>query len=445
MDKFYFPEDFRFGVVTSAYQIEGAYNEDGKGLNIWDKFCKVPQKIANGDVGDTACDHYHRYKEDIKLMHDLGIKNYRFSISWTRIYPDGFGKINESGIKFYCELVDELIRNGITPMVTLYHWDLPQKLQEMGGWANREICSFFEAYADTTFKVLGDRVPFWITINEPSSIVAGGYMAGTHAPGEVNMKKALNAGENLLIAHGLAVRRYKKRNLKGKIGIALNEIYYEPDPDSKGAKMAVSMLDGLGNKFFLDVLFRGKYPRAISVFLSLFGLTKGLSKREFEITKTPMDFIGLNYYTRQVVKSWKLFNNPDIKNIINEKHITDMNWEIYPEGLYKLLMELKEYTSIPIYITENGAAFKDKIEDNKVHDNDRIEYIKKHFSSAEKAIKSGVNLKGYYLWSLLDNFEWTYGYSKRFGLVYIDFKTQERILKDSALWYSKFLKNPKGL
>lgn len=437
MEGLFFPKNFRFGIGTSAYQIEGAYNKDGKGLSIWDNFCLIPGKILNNDTGNIACDHYNRYKEDIELMRTLGIKNYRFSISWPRIFHDGFGKINEKGIRFYSNLVDELRKNDITPMATLFHWDLPQKLQDMGGWTNRLTCKYFEEYANTMFRKLGDRIPFWITINEPSSIVAGGYVTGIHAPGEKNMKKGLNAAENLLIAHGMAVQAYRKLNQGGKIGIALNEIYYEPFSNSPGDRMTAALLDGLSNKFFLDILFKGKYPGAISGFFKIFGLSKGLSKEELEIIKTPMDFLGLNYYTRHVVKHFKLFKNPDI---LDEKNLSDLKWDIYPEGLYKLLIEISNYTSIPIYITENGIAFEDKIKNGKIHDNERIDYIKEHIIYASKALKDGVNLKGYYIWSLLDNFEWSYGYSKRFGIIYVDFKTLNKTPKDSALWYRDFLK-----
>lgn len=440
MEGLFFPKDFRFGVSTSAYQIEGAYNKDGKGLSIWDNFCITEGRILNGDTGNIACDHYNRYIEDIELMRKLGIKNYRFSISWPRIFPDGFGSINTNGVKFYSKLVDELRKNEITPMATLFHWDLPKKLQDIGGWTNRLTCKYFKEYAITMFRELGDRVPLWITINEPSSIVAGGYVTGIHAPGEKNMKKGLNTAENLLIAHGMAVQEYRKTNPGGKIGIALNEIYYEPFSSSPGDRMAASLLDGLSNKFFLDILFKGKYPGAISGFLKLFGLSKGLSKEELEIIKAPMDFIGLNYYTRHVVKHFRLFKNSDIDILLDEKNLSDLKWDVYPEGLYKLLIELSNYTSIPIYITENGAAFEDIIQNDRIQDNERIKYIKEHILYASKAIKDGVNLKGYYIWSLLDNFEWSYGYSKRFGIIHVDFNTLKRTPKDSALWYRDFLK-----
>lgn len=433
-----FDNDFLFGTATASYQVEGAYNEDGRGMSIWDTFCRKNGKVFNGDTGDVACDHYHRYKDDIALMKKIGIKAYRFSIAWPRIFPEK-GKFNQMGLDFYKRLIDELLINNIIPCATIYHWDLPQWADDLGGWLNRDVVHWYGEYVEKIFKELGTYVPMWITLNEPwcSSIL--GYGTGEHAPGHKNFGEALTAAHHHLLSHGNAVRIFRDFNLKdSKIGITLNlnEVY--PETDSLDDKIAASIIDGYSNRWFLDPIFKGSYPDdMVKLFSSIFGSLDFIRNEDFNDISQKVDFLGVNYYTRAIVRKCvgELFN---VKYVDGPNKKTDMGWEISPESLYNLLTRLKnEYTKeLPIYITENGAALKDIIsDDGHIHDDERIEYLKLHLNEAYRFIKNGGNLKGYFVWSLMDNFEWAYGYSKRFGIIYVDYKTQKRILKDSAIWY----------
>ncbi len=442
MKKIIFPEGFIWGAATASYQIEGAWNEDGKGESIWDIVSHTPGKIKTGDTGDIACDHYHRYKKDVQLMKKLGLKAYRFSISWPRIFPSGIGKVNLKGLSFYDKLINELLENGIEPVVTLYHWDLPASLQKIGGWESSEVVDAYVNYATYMFNYFRDRVKTWITFNEPMVFTLGFYSMGILW--ERNIRGGIIASRNVNVAHAKAVEAYHLSACSdGKIGIALDSSPIYPKTDSSLDKMAVSIIDGVFNRLFLDPVLKASYPRDIlRVFKDIFNLPP-IPKEDLKLLKNnPIDFLGINNYSCKRVHAEKPEDLIDIETLLEQERIegreySEMGWEIYPEGLYDLLMRIdKDYKHPVIYITENGMAYKDdKIINGVVQDDDRLSYLKRHFEAAHQAIIDGVNLKGYFVWSLMDNFEWLEGYSKRFGLICIDYKTQERIWKKSALWY----------
>lgn len=443
MSKIIFPKDFVWGTATASYQIEGAFNEDGKGESIWDRFCHTPGKVENGDTGDTACDHYHLFEEDIKLMKQLGIQSYRYSISWPRIFPNGKGKPNQKGLDFYLRLTDKLLENGIQPAVTLYHWDLPQSLQDAGGWANTDTTDYFTDYSEYVFKNLGDMVNVWITHNEPWCTAFLGHLDGCHAPGIKDLQTALNTAHNLLLSHGKALKRYKEMNLKGKIGIALNLSTKYPVSQSIDDINATKHADGILNRWLLDPVLKGCYPVDIVEHYKASGIDTSFAKRDLDIISQPMDFLALNYYSVDFIKSEKSQVTSETIAKLENLERTDMNWMVYPEGLYDLLIRLdRDYGKIDLVISENGAAFKDILtEHGQVHDDRRLSYLHTHLSEAYRAIENGVNLKGYYLWSLMDNFEWNFGYSKKFGIVHVDLDTQKRTIKDSGLWYKNVIEN----
>lgn len=436
-----FPKDFLFGTATSSYQIEGAANEDGRTPSIWDTFSKTEGKTYNGDTGDIACDHYHRYKEDIGILKEIGVKAYRFSIAWPRIFPDR-GKFNPKGMDFYKKLIEELLKNDIIPVATIYHWDLPQWAGDLGGWLNRDSIYWYSEYSKKLFKEIGDMIPMWITHNEPWCASILSYGIGEHAPGHKDYREALIAAHHILLSHGEAVKIFRDMNIKeSQIGITLNLTPAYPASEREVDRLAAQYADGFSNRWFLDSIFKGDYPiDMIELYKKEIGEFDFIKSEDLGIISQPIDFLGINFYSRSIVK----YKEDTLLKGIGVEGTgakTDMGWEISPESLYDLLKRLdKEYTKIPIYITENGAAFKDIItEDGKVHDQERIKYIKEHLKYANKFIKEGGNLKGYFLWSFLDNFEWAYGYSKRFGIVYVDYKTQKRILKDSAIWYKEVI------
>jgi len=438
-----FPDKFLWGTATASYQIEGAWDEDGKGESIWDNFSHTPGKIYGEDTGDVACDHYHRYGEDVKNMKRLGLKAYRFSISWPRVIPEGKGKINKSGLDFYDRLVDELLKADIEPFVTLYHWDLPQALQERGGWKNRDTVGYFADYTALIAHKLKDRVYHWITHNEPWVTSFAGHAFGIHAPGIMDFSTALQVSHHLLLSHGRAVEVLKDLgNERTKIGITLNLHPAYPASQKKEDINAAKRYDGYLNRWFLSPVFKGAYPSDIWEYYQ--DKTPQILPGDMSVISRKLDFLGVNYYSRHIVKAdpkekiLKLsFSKPE------EAEYTDMEWEIYPQGIYDILKRVQnEYSPPAIYITENGAAFRDKVDkEGKVKDGQRISYLKEHFSFAHKAIEEGIKLKGYFVWSLMDNFEWAHGYSKRFGLIYIDYSTQKRILKESAHWYRKTIEN----
>lgn len=433
-----FPKDFIWGAATASYQIEGAWDEDGKGESIWDRFSHTPGKVLNGDTGDTACDHYHRWRKDIALMKDLGLNAYRFSTAWARILPDGRGKVNQAGIDFYSQLVDTLLETGITPFVTLYHWDLPQVLQDEGGWAHRMIVDAFVEYADVMTRALGDRVKHWTTFNEPWVSAFVGYKDGRHAPGHTSLDEAVAASHHLLLSHGRAVPVIRANCKDAHVGITLNLTPQVPASSSAADKEAARWVDGYINRWFLDPLTGRGYPQDMA---NSYGNPMNfVNDGDMEMIIAPIDFLGVNYYTRNIARSDKISeteNHP--QTVHREGAITEMDWEVYPQGLYNLLGRLHfEYSFPVIYITENGASFPDEVgADGEVHDPLRVSYIKEHLKKVNEAIRIGVPVKGYFVWSLLDNFEWGFGYSKRFGIVRVDFETQKRTLKSSAKWYRK--------
>ncbi|MBC7249467.1 MAG: beta-glucosidase [Anaerolineae bacterium] len=435
-----FPEGFVWGAATSSYQIEGAWDEDGKGESIWDRFCHTSGKVDNSDTGDVACDHYHRWPEDVALMKEIGLQAYRFSISWPRILPQGRGAINLAGLDFYDRLMDALLEAGITPFATLYHWDLPQTLQDHGGWPARPTAEAFVEYADVVSRRLGDRVKHWITLNEPFVSAFLGYLEGSHAPGHTDLDEMLAAAHHLLLAHGWAVPVIRRNSPQARVGIVLNLGPCIPASPSVADRAAAWREDGILNRWYLNPLAARGYPADI---VQHYGRPMDfVQANDLETIAVPLDFVGLNYYTRRIVRSNEV---PEAKNLPrtvfpNREH-TAMGWEVYPEGLYELLGRLHfEYRFPAIYITENGAAYADQVgSDGRVDDPQRVAYFKAHLKQAARAIRAGVPLRGYFAWSLLDNFEWAYGYSKRFGLIYVDFSTQQRILKSSAHWYRRVI------
>ncbi len=437
----HFPQDFVWGVATASYQIEGAFNEDGRGESIWDRFSKTPGKVLNGDNGDIACDHYHRYKQDIALTKELGVDSYRFSLSWPRILPEGTGAVNHTGLDFYKRVIEELLSRGVAPAVTLYHWDLPQVLEDKGGWLNRDIAKYFRDYAMIVFEGLGDVVSSWITLNEPWCSAFLGYGNGEHAPGMRDFPAHFTAAHHLLLGHGLALQGYRELNLPAGIGITLNLTPQYPVSQDPRDLAASQKADGFQNRWYLDPIFKGSYPEDMVDYLAF--VDGAVQAGDLELISKPNDFLGINFYSRTLISA-DAGGLPRTEN--PRRDVTAMGWEVYPEALYDLLIRVhQDYGPISLYITENGAAYDDAVEHGRIKDSRRREYLEKHFAQAARAIRAGVPLKGYYVWSLLDNFEWAFGYDRRFGIVYVDFATQERIFKDSAFWYQSFLRKRGGL
>ena len=435
-----FPPDFIWGAATASYQIEGAWDEDGKGESIWDRFSHTPGKIANGDTGDVAADHYHRWREDVALMKEIGLHAYRFSTAWPRLLPEGRGGVNPPGLDFYDRLVDGLLEAGIEPFVTLYHWDLPQALQDQGGWPARATAEAFVEYADLASRTLGDRVKHWITLNEPFVSAILGYLEGQHAPGHSDLDETLAAAHNLLLAHGWAVPVIRRNSPGAQVGIAPNLGGQFPASPSAADRAAAWRQDGVINRWFLDPLSARGYPADI---VRRHGRPMAfVQEGDLDAIATPLDFLGVNYYTRGVVRSTEV---PEAENaprtVFPSPDRTEMGWEVYPEGLYELLVRLHfDYGFPTLYVTENGAAYPDQNgPDGKVDDPLRVAFLKSHLGQAARAIAAGVPLRGYFAWSLMDNFEWAHGYSKRFGLIYVDYQTQRRILKTSAHWYRRVI------
>jgi beta-glucosidase len=433
-----FPTDFLWGAATSSYQVEGAAFEDDRGESVWDRFCRIPGKVLNGDNGDIACDHYHRYRQDISIMKELGLKSYRFSIAWPRIFPGGRGKVNTRGVDFYQSLVECLLQNDIEPFVTLYHWDLPQALQDMGGWGNRDTIGYFTEYAERMFTILGDRVKYWITHNEPSSAAFLGYGLGENAPGLEDLSLALQASHNILLSHAGTVQVFRSLVRRGKIGISLYLSPIHSCPES-GDHAAVRLVDGIYNRWFLDPVLTARYPAdMMDLFRKVFD-SPVINPGDMELLAlNPVDFVGVNYYTRIIVKKSESANLLGYDMVSpKESKYTSCGWEIHPEGLYELLERLKkDYGNPLVYITENGAAFRDdEYVGDTVLDFNRLDYMKKHLIKVNEAINDGARVAGYFAWSLLDNFEWAEGYSQRFGMVRVNYKTLERSVKSSGYWY----------
>lgn len=434
-----FPDGFVWGAATASYQIEGAVNEDGRSESIWDRFCHTEGKVLNGDSGDVACDHYHRWPEDIKLMQDIGIDAYRFSIAWPRILPDGRGRINEPGIAFYDRLVDGLLAAGITPWVTLYHWDLPQILEDQGGWPNRATAEAFAEYVDVITGRLGDRVKHWITLNEPWCSGFLGYLTGNHAPGRTNMADAMQAYHTLNLAHGLAVPIIRRNSPGAQVGITLNLAQTYPNSDSAADQAAARRFDDFMNGMFLGPLYGRGYPQA--TIDSLGDAAPRVEAGDLEIIAAPTDFLGVNYYTPNFIKDAPEQPGIQIEAVRREGEYTEMDWLVYPQGLRDLLVNVsRTYPTGPLYITENGAAYVDAPpQDGSVDDRQRVNYYARHLAACRDAIDAGAPLQGYFAWSLMDNFEWAYGYTKRFGITYVDYETQQRTLKESARWYGQVI------
>ncbi|MBN2184420.1 MAG: beta-glucosidase [Candidatus Krumholzibacteriota bacterium] len=442
-----FPEDFIWGVATSAQQIEGAYDEGGRGESIWDRFAAIPGRISDGSNANRACDHYHLWRGDVELMKWLGIGAYRFSISWPRILPHGSGKINEAGLDFYDSLVDALLKAGIKPFVTLYHWDLPQKLQDHGGWVSRDTAKAFIEYTAAVTDRLGDRVADWTTHNEPWCIANLSYEEGEHAPGHRDPAEALSAAHHVMLSHGWAVEEIRRRVPGSRAGIVLNLVPVEPASGSGKDHEAARWFDGKFNRWYLDPIFRGSYPEdAIRDRVARGHLANAelpfLKVGDLDIISVPIDFLGINYYSRVIMKAEQNSGAVEKKGAPSEE-LTDMGWEVYPEGLYKLLSRVsRDYDPKNIYITENGAAYSDgPDESGRIRDERRVEYFRGHIESVHRAVSDGIRLKGYFAWSLLDNFEWAHGYTKRFGLYWVDYDSLRRIPKDSAFYYREVIES----
>ena len=442
-DSYKFPDDFVWGTATSAYQIEGSPTADGAGRSIWHRFSHTPGNTWLDQTGDVACDHYRRYKDDVAIMAELGVTSYRFSIAWARIFPQGTGAVNKKGVDFYSRLVDELLKRGIRPNATLYHWDLPEALDDRGGWLNRDVADWFGEYATTMFDALGDRVEMWSTLNEPWVVTDGGYLSGVLAPGHSNLFEAPIATHNLLRSHGTAVERFRASNAAkyGTVGITVNLEPKYPASDSLEDLTAVRRADEYMNRQYLDPVFLGHYPEEMR---DIFGEAwPEWPDADMRLIKQPIDFLGVNYYTRRVEQY-----HPDhlplrTKHVPQPQHIeTATNWEVFPEALTKVLLWVTERYGRPaIYITENGAAFYDPPHtiDGKIEDPLRVEYYRQHLRAAHEAMTKGANLRGYYAWSLLDNYEWAHGYSKRFGIVHVDYETQQRTIKSSGRYYASVI------
>ena len=467
-----FPAGFRFGAATAAFQVEGAAAEDGRTPSIWDAFCRVPGAVANGDTGDVACDHYHRYRQDVALMRGIGLDTYRFSVSWARVRPDA-GALNPAGLDFYRRLVDELLDAGIMPWLTLYHWDMPQALEERGGWTSRESADLFTEYALDVHDALGDRVPVWTTLNEPWCSSFLSYTAGVHAPGRRSIAAGLTASHHLLLGHGQVIRELRSRDSSLNLGLTLNLTVADPhDPDDPADVDAARRIDGQFNRWFLDPVFRGAYPTDAIADISAVDpqavetFETAIRDGDLDVIAAPIDTLGVNYYHGELLSgreqeaplprseapvsietSSPFPSHAKIHWVDRDLPRTNMDWEVQPEGLTRLLVRVSdEYTAergIGLYVTENGASFDDHpVHEGgvtRVHDADRTAFLNSHLDAMLDAIDQGVDLRGFFYWSFMDNFEWAWGYAKRFGLVHVDYATQQRTIKDSGYAYADII------
>jgi beta-glucosidase len=430
-----FPEDFVWGVATSAYQIEGAWNEDGKGPSIWDTFVHAPGHVRGGATGDVACDHYHRWREDVDLLRRLGVRAYRFSVSWPRVLPLGRGVINAAGLDFYDRLVDELLQAGVEPWVTLYHWDLPQALQDEGGWPRRETAEAFADYAEVVARRLGDRVRWWLTVNEPSVAAVAGHFTGEHAPGLRDPWATLRAAHHLLLGHGLAVSSLRAAaRLPARVGLAAQMMPIHPASDRPEDRQAAQLLDALIHRVFLEPLFKGSYPQELWALVG--PLLPEVRPGDLEVVAAPLDFLGVNYYTRGLAR-----HNPAVPLQADLVPAGPLEWEMYPAGLEEVLDRVqRDYRPPLVVITENGRALDEPADVQGTPDDaPRIEYLEQHVGVVRRALARGVPVRGYFVWSFLDNFEWACGYQPRFGLVHVDFATLRRTPKASARWYRELV------
>jgi beta-glucosidase len=448
------PEGFLLGAATAAYQIEGAAKEDGRGPSIWDVFSHRPGAVLGGDTGDVACDHYHRMRDDVRMMADLGLGAYRFSVAWPRIMPEGRGQVNQAGLDHYRRLIEELLAHGIEPWLTLYHWDLPQALEDAGGWPERDTAGRFVDYAEVVHRALGDLPVRWTTLNEPWCSAFLGYASGEHAPGRTEPAAAIRAAHHLLLGHGLAVQALRAADTSVQVGITLNLPAVRPASDAEPDVDASRRIDGLACRLFLDPVLDGTYPQ--DVMDDLAGITgfDHVRPGDLDVTSTAIDLLGINYYTPHVVAGrpepirQELASGPSpwvgsqhVRFVPMGLPVTAMDWEIDATGLTQVLSRVaQDHPGVPLYVTENGAAFHDEVSpQGTVEDPDRIAYLRDHLAAGAEAVAAGVPLQGYFAWSLMDNFEWAWGYSRRFGIVYVDYRTQQRIPKASARWFATLL------
>ncbi|GAA0413508.1 GH1 family beta-glucosidase [Leifsonia naganoensis] len=435
LDPAAFPPDIQWGVATAAYQIEGAAAEGGRGPSIWDVFSHTPGLSHHGDTGDIACDHYHRLDDDLDLIASLGLSAYRFSVSWSRLQPTGSGPLNPEGVAFYRRMLTGLAERGIRPFVTLYHWDLPQPLEERGGWPARETAELFGAFAARVAVELGDLTEDWITLNEPWCSAFLGYGSGAHAPGRHDLRLATAAAHHLNLAHGLALRALREALPGARVGVTdiVTDIVAGDGPDDAAA---AGRLDAVSNRVFLDPVYRGEYGAGVHALLDPLGLADHIHDDDLAVISAPVDFVGLNHYQR-VIATADDAAPFGVRETAAEPATTSFGWSVIPDSLHAVLLRIqREYSGLPIYITESGASFHDYVDpEGGVDDVERVDYLAGYFAAAARAIADGVDLRGYFVWSLLDNFEWAEGYAKRFGIVYVDYRTQERIPKLSAHWY----------
>jgi beta-glucosidase len=451
-----FAPGFLWGVATASYQVEGAVSEDGRAPSIWDTFCHTPGQTHNGDNGDRAVDHYHRFADDVALMADLGVNAYRFSISWSRVLPDGTGRVNEAGIDFYRRLCKELIGAGITPVATLYHWDLPQALQDRGGWLNRESVEWFARYASVAKDSLGDMIEMWATLNEPWCSAFLGHSSGEHAPGIKDSPRSFVAAHHLMLAHHAGIRAMRASSPadSDRLGIVLNLIPAWPSSDSEEDAVAASLVDAVSNRLFLGAVFDGRYPDDVLAMIDRYGVEDQIDLEELASAVEPIDYLGVNYYNVNHVEHvpgaepmgpWPGAWEARITRPPGQ--LTEMGWGVEPEGLLWMLERIgREHPGLPLYICENGAAYPDVVApDGSVDDPLRIEYLEGHIEAVHSAIQNGVEVGGYFVWSLLDNFEWARGYEKRFGIVRVDLETMERTIKGSGHWYRDFIAGKIGI
>jgi beta-glucosidase len=451
------PADFRWGSATSAYQIEGAVAEDGRTLSVWDTFGRIPGKIDNGDVGDVACDHYHRLDEDVALMRSFGLDNYRFSVAWPRVQPGGRGPANELGLDFYERLVDGLLEGGIEPWPTLFHWDTPQELEDAGGWTNRDTAYRFADYAELVYRRIGDRVKTWTTLNEPSVVTTHGHLSGVHAPGRTSLSDAAAAAHHQLLGHGLAGQRLRELAQQAgnpfELAITLNLGPATPEHDAPEDLEAVRRADGFNNRLYLDPLWHKRYPADVVEDLAAQGVEIPVQDGDLDIIGAPIDALGINFYFGQQLSGRAEdgavadeAGQPVSRHVLQGLPQTAMGWEIMPADFARLLTRVaQEYPGVPLYVTENGAAFADvPDEQGYVNDVDRVAYIADHLAAVATARRAGADVRGYFVWSLFDNFEWAYGYDKRFGIVRVDFDTLKRTPKHSAQWYTETIRRVRG-
>jgi len=439
-----FGDEFKWGVATAAYQIEGAWNKDGKGPSVWDTFTHTKGKVKNGETGDVACNFYEHYEQDIALIKEMNLGVFRFSIAWSRVIPDGDGKINDVGINFYHRVIDACIEQGIEPWITLYHWDLPQALEDKGGWTNRKVVDWFSYYADLMTKEYGDKVKNWMVLNEPMAYTSLGYMVGVHAPGKRSLKKYMASIHHTVLCQAEGGRIIRRNVADAHIGTTFSCSHIDVKSAKKKHETAAKTMDAMINRLFIEPVLGLGYPMKEAKILKR--LKPFIKEGDEEKMKFDFDFIGIQNYSRMVARHslfpplvWANQVKPE-KRGIGEEEVTEMGWEVYPEGMYKVLKQFAAYEKVDkIIVTENGAAFPDKVEDGKIHDVKRRKFIQDYLKNVLKAKNDGVNVQGYFAWTLMDNFEWAEGYHTRFGLLHIDFETQKRTIKDTGLWFQSFL------